>query len=113
MVLAATRVSRRVTGCDQVFSARARIAVWSAPRAGGELKSEPTTENRNQALRGEFFWQPQRCCSETLHFTSTTLVTHKAELGMDDSVLRVKASRIGSDQGNAIDWKPCSMAIFR
>jgi precorrin-6B methylase 2 len=27
--------------------------------------------------------------------------------------LSVKASRIGSDQGNAMDWKLCSMAIFR
>ena len=45
------RTSRPVTGCDQVFSARERIAVWSDPRAGGELKSEPTTENRNRAHR--------------------------------------------------------------
>ena len=49
MVLAATRKSRPVTGCDQVFSASARMAHWRDPRAGGELKSEPTTENRNRA----------------------------------------------------------------
>jgi hypothetical protein len=49
MVLAATRTSRPLTGCDQVFSARERIAAWSDPLAGGELKSEPTTENRNRA----------------------------------------------------------------
>src|SRR5271166_3087300 len=49
MVPAATLTSRPVTGCAQVFSARERIAAWSAPRAGGELKSEPTTENRNRA----------------------------------------------------------------
>src|SRR6516165_8256209 len=49
MVLAAMRTSRPVTGCDQVLSASARIACPSAPGAGGELKSEPTTENRNCA----------------------------------------------------------------
>jgi hypothetical protein len=31
------------------MAARERIADWSIPRAGGELKSEPTTENRNRA----------------------------------------------------------------
>src|SRR5271169_1602161 len=49
MVPAATWRSRPVTGCDQIFPASERIASWSVPRAGGELKSEPTTENRNRA----------------------------------------------------------------
>jgi hypothetical protein len=49
MVTAEKRASRPVTGCDQVMAARERIADWSVPRAGGELKSEPTTENRNRA----------------------------------------------------------------
>src|SRR5271168_2176935 len=51
MVTAEKWTSRPVTGCDQVLSARERSAVWSVPRAGGELKSEPTTENRNRAQR--------------------------------------------------------------
>src|SRR5262245_55830840 len=51
MVPGATRRSRPVTGCDQVFWARERIACPSALGAGGELKSEPTTENRNRAQR--------------------------------------------------------------
>src|SRR5258707_15779649 len=40
---------RSVTGWRHVFSARARMAVLSCPRVGGELKSEPTTENRKRA----------------------------------------------------------------
>src|SRR5512135_840312 len=51
MVPAATRTSCPVRGCDQVFSASERIACPSVPLAGGELKSEPTTENRNRAHR--------------------------------------------------------------
>jgi hypothetical protein len=37
----------------QVFSARARKAALSCPRAGGELNSEPTTEKRNRAQEAE------------------------------------------------------------
>src|SRR5208283_3698695 len=51
MVAAANWASRPLVGCDQVLAARQRIAVLSDPRAGGELKSEPTTENRNRAHR--------------------------------------------------------------
>ena len=51
MVTAENWTSRPVTGCDQVFAARERMAVLSAPRGGGELKSEPTTEKRNRAHR--------------------------------------------------------------
>src|SRR6516162_5303432 len=49
MVAAANWTSRPLVGWDQVLPARERIAVLSAPCAGGELKSEPTTENRNRA----------------------------------------------------------------
>src|ERR1700678_267821 len=49
MVTAVKWTSRPVTGCDQVLAARSRMAVFSNPRAGGELRSEPTTENRNRA----------------------------------------------------------------
>src|SRR5262245_21475526 len=52
MVTAANRMSRPVTGCDQVFCARESIAAWSPPRVGGELKSKPITENRNRAHSG-------------------------------------------------------------
>src|SRR5271165_4459252 len=49
MVTAESRTSRPVMGWDQVFSARESMAVLSAPRAGGELKSVPTTAKRKRA----------------------------------------------------------------
>src|SRR5271165_4193777 len=49
MVAAENWTSRRLVGWDQVLAARERIAVLSVPGAGGQLKSEPTTENRNRA----------------------------------------------------------------
>src|ERR1700677_583663 len=51
MVAAANWTSRPLVGCVQVLAAREWIAVLSAPGAGGQLKSEPTTENRNRAHR--------------------------------------------------------------
>src|SRR6478752_8208982 len=52
MVTAEKRTSRPVVGWVQVLSARSRMAVLSAPRAGGELKSAPMTEKRNRAHKG-------------------------------------------------------------
>src|SRR5215475_2632874 len=51
MVTAENRASRPVTGWDQVLAARLRMALLSDPRAGGELRSGPTTENRKRAQR--------------------------------------------------------------
>src|SRR5271168_468082 len=51
MVTAEKQTSRPFTGCDQVLAARQPMAVLSAPRAGGELRSGPTTENRKRAHR--------------------------------------------------------------
>src|SRR3989304_3045762 len=53
MVTGANRTSRPLTGWVQVFSARARRAALSYPRAGGELNSEPTTEKRKRAHKAE------------------------------------------------------------
>jgi hypothetical protein len=49
MVAAANWTSRPLVGCDQVLAARERMAALIAPRAGGELKSEPMTEKRKRA----------------------------------------------------------------
>src|SRR5262249_23037177 len=51
MVTAENWTGRPVVGWVQVLAARLRMAVFSAPRGGGELNSVPTTENRNRAHR--------------------------------------------------------------
>ena len=51
MVAAANWTLRPLTGWDHILSARSWIADLSALGAGGELRSEPTTENRNRAHR--------------------------------------------------------------
>ena len=93
MVPAATRKSRPVTGCDQVFSARERIAAWSDPRAGGELKSEPTTENRNRAHKApvelgcfRVITSPHKLGEGTV----TTSINRLIKLG-DEHLLRVES----------------------
>ena len=47
--LALYRAFRPVIGCVQSFSASAWMAALSSPRGGGELNSEPITENRKRA----------------------------------------------------------------
>src|ERR1700721_3338815 len=49
MVTAENWTFRPFTGWGQFLSARARMAVLGAPRAGGALRSAPTMENRNRA----------------------------------------------------------------
>ena len=108
MVLAARRTSRPVTGCDQVFSARERIAVWSAPRAGGELKSEPTTENRNRAQRApvelgvDWIITPPHEWGEG----TATIRFHRPRSVGEEHLLR-----IGGDHGETLICRPPGTVI--
>jgi hypothetical protein len=49
MVTAENSTGSPFTGCVQVLAARSWRASFNAPRGGGELNSEPTTEKRKRA----------------------------------------------------------------
>src|SRR6516162_11241916 len=107
MVAAAMRTSRLVRGCDQVFSASERIVCPSAPRAGGELKSEPTTENRNRAHRAPV--EPEFGVITSPHKSGegpvTTSITRLIKVG-DEHLLRV-----GSDHRETSIRRPPGIVI--
>src|SRR5271163_1685236 len=103
MVTAEKRASRPVTGCDQVMAARERIAEQSVPRAGGELKSEPTTENRNRA-----HWAP-------VELGVDWIITPPHEWGEGTATIRFHRPRsvgeehvlrIGGDHGDTLICRP-------
>src|SRR5271165_2494558 len=108
MVAAATRTLRPVTGCDQAFSARERIAAWSDPRAGGELKSEPTTENRNRAQRAPVELGVDGIITPPHEWVERTV---KIRFHRPRSVGKEHLLRIGGDHGETLICRPSGAAM--
>src|SRR6516225_1318393 len=77
MLDAANRTLQSVTGWRHVFSARARMAVLSCPRAGGELKSAPTMENRKRAQ------------SPLVGFLGVSVITSPHEIGEGSAITSI------------------------